>query len=228
MLTEISYILSESIPKWPTNPAERPEFILSFENGDPCNASSIYHHMHNGTHVDAPKHFSKNGRGITDLPIEDFYYTSPAVITLRKGKGELISLEELSLFQEKILEADILCLYTGYADIRDKDPKAFVDDFPAISTDAALFLRRGFPKLKAIAMDVISVESSTLGPANGFPTHKAFLDALKGENTRPLLLFEDVNLKKLVEIQKPIKAICAFPIRWENAEAAPVNMVAIS
>lgn len=34
MLTELSYVLGESIPKWPTNPPERLEKVLYFENGD--------------------------------------------------------------------------------------------------------------------------------------------------------------------------------------------------
>ena len=73
MITEISYILDADMPIWPTNPAERLEKVLSFENGDPNNAFSCYHHMHNGTHVDAPGHFSRGARMIEEIPVEDFY-----------------------------------------------------------------------------------------------------------------------------------------------------------
>jgi kynurenine formamidase len=228
MLTEISYLMGVSIPKWPANPSEIPYIIQSFDQGDPCNASSIYHHMHNGTHVDAPKHFSKNGRGIEDIPIEDFYYTSPFILSLKKNEGELISRDELAQFAELIRQADILCIYTGYSDLRETDPEAYTGDFPAFSGEAAQYLRNNFPKLKAIALDVISVDSSTVGPINGFPAHKAFLDSVNSDDPRTLLLYEDVNIRKLTELQSPIKAICAFPIRWENAEAAPISMVAIS
>lgn len=228
MFTEISYILGPSIPKWPANPSEIPYITQSFEKGDPCNASSVYHHMHNGTHVDAPKHFSKNGKGIVDIPIEDFYYTSPLVITLKKGKGEFITKAELEKFEPEILKADILCIYTGYSDLRVTDPIAYVDNFPSFSSEAARYLRIAFPSLKAIALDAISVDNAITGPSEGFPVHKAFLEKLNEQDPRTLLLFEDVNLKKLIEIQEPIRAICAFPVRWEAAEAAPVSMVAIS
>ncbi len=226
MLIEISYVLGTSIPKWPTNPSENPDINLSFEKGDPCNASSIYHHMHNGTHVDAPRHFSRNGRDITELPIEDFYYTNPLLLSLKKAKGEFITQGDLAQHEKAISNCDILCAYTGYADIRDTDPRAYVADFPAFSLDAARYLRMNFPGLKAIAIDVISVESSVEGPKNGFPVHRTFLDTLEGNNPRTLLLYEDVNLKKLAAVKTPIRAIYAFPIRWEGAEAAPVNMVA--
>jgi pyruvate formate lyase activating enzyme len=36
------------------------------------------------------------------------------------------------------------------------------------------------------------------------------------------------NLKKLLELKGKIRQICAFPVRWEGAEAAPVSMVAVS
>lgn len=111
MLTELSYVLGESIPKWPTNPSERIEKVLSFEKGDPNNAFSVYHHMHNGTHVDAPVHFSKNGKSIVDIPIEDFYYTSPLVVHLKKNKGEVFLAEELARYEKKYRK-QISCSYT--------------------------------------------------------------------------------------------------------------------
>jgi len=228
MLTEISYVMSPSIPKWPANPSEISYITQSLEKGDPCNASSVYHHMHNGTHVDAPKHFSKNGKGIVDIPIDDFYYSAPLVINLKKNKGELITRDDLARFQSEIMKADILCIYTGYSDLRLQDPSAYVDNFPSFSVEAAQYLRFSFPFLKAIALDVISVDNAITGPSKGFPVHKAFLECLSEQDPRTLLLFEDVNLKKMTEIQEHIKAICAFPVRWESAEAAPVGMVVIS
>jgi kynurenine formamidase len=228
MLTEISYVLSETGPKWSTSPMERYEINSSISAGDPHTTSSVYHHLHNGTHVDAPKHFSKNGRSIVDIPIEDFYYTSPLILSIPKRKGEAIRKEELQQYEKELEKADILCLYTGYADLRNSKPGEYVDKFPCLSVEAARYLRTGFPLLKAIVIDTISVESSTDGPPAGFPVHRMLLDEIADGNFRTLLLYEDVNLKKLVEINQPVKAICAFPVRWKDAEAAPVNIVAIS
>lgn len=227
MLIECSYVMSNDMPKWPTNPSEVPDQVLSFNAGDPCNASSIYHHMHNGTHVDAPKHFSEDGKSIVELPIDLFYYQSPLVLALDKKKGEYIEIADLQPFEADLLEADILCIYTGYSKLREKDPIEFVDNFPAFNQESALYLRRNFPKLKAIALDVISVDSAITGPPNGFPAHKALLDTTEELSNRTLLLYEDVNLKNIVGLEEPIREIIAFPIRWEDAEAAPVNMVAI-
>ena len=227
MLIELSSRLDDDMLNWPTNPTERFEPVLRIDNGDNCNTSSVYHHMHNGTHVDAPMHFSKSGKSIMEIPIEDFYYTAPLIITMKKDYSEYISEEELSAYEDQIKDADILCLYTGFSDLKETDPEAYVYKFPAFTHESAMYLRKGFPKLKAIAIDFMSVDSATEGAANGFPAHKAFLDTVEGD-PRTLLLFEDVNLNRLANVQKPVRQICAFPIRWENAEAAPVSMVAIT
>ena len=69
MLIELSYIISLDMPKWPTNPAERIEYNTVIQNGDPSNASSVFHHLHTGTHVDAPFHFDANGKTIDQIPL---------------------------------------------------------------------------------------------------------------------------------------------------------------
>lgn len=225
MLTELSYVLGPDMPKWPTNPSEKMEKNLSFEKGDGCNASSYFHHMHNGTHVDAPGHFSPSGCMLEEVPIEDFFYTSPLLLDLPKEKGGAISLEDLKEHEAELQKADIVCLYLHSADVRESTPQSYTDNFPVISVEGAKYLRENFPQLKAIAIDVVGVDSPVNGSEMGFPVHKALLD---GDEYRRFLIFEDVNLKKLAEIKGTVKAICAFPVRWQGAEAGPVNMVAIS
>ena len=191
MITEISYILDADMPRWPTNPAERLEKVLSFENGDPNNAFSCYHHMHNGTHVDAPGHFSRGARMIEEIPVEDFYYTNPVLLDFPRGKGGSVGREELQKYEDILENADLVCLYFHYA----------------------------------VAVDAVGVDSTVTASEAGFPVHKALLD---GDGYRPLLIYEDVDLKKMSEISGSIKEVCAFPVRWKGAEAGPVSMAVIS
>ena len=92
---ELSYPVEENGPKWPSNPEEKVVYEQEIQKGAPCNASSVFHHMHNGTHVDAPRHFNPIGMTIDQIPAEDFYYTAPFVLELPKGKGEKIRLSDL-------------------------------------------------------------------------------------------------------------------------------------
>lgn len=226
MLIELSYTLGEAIPKWPTNPSERYVFELSARRGDICNASSVFHHIHNGTHVDAPRHFDPAGRAISELPIEDFYYTRPCVLDVPKKRGERISLGDIESHRLEIGDCDILFLHTGYCRLRAARPEEYVREFPSIAPDAARRLRDGFPNLKAIALDTISVDDASTAAAEGFPAHHCLLDTDAEHSGRTLLLYEDVNVGRLLGV-RGIRAICAFPVRWEGLEGAPVSMVAI-
>lgn len=51
-----------------------PEFrrIQSIRNGNDCNLTYLKMCAHNGTHMDAPKHFMDNGRAIDELRPEEF------------------------------------------------------------------------------------------------------------------------------------------------------------
>ena len=47
---------------FPGDPAPEKKTVLSMENGDKCNLTSLSMCAHNGTHVDAPYHFYRDGR----------------------------------------------------------------------------------------------------------------------------------------------------------------------
>lgn len=163
----------------------------------------------------------------SESSIEDFHYTKPLVLEIAKGKGERIRYEDLKSHESEIKECDILFLYTGHSRLRDISPEDFVDNFPCMEVMAAKYLRKEFPRLKAIAMDSISYDSAITGEDEGFPCHHALLETNSEQKERTLLLFEDVNIQKLLGVER-IKEICAFPIRFSQLEAAPVAMVAIT
>lgn len=159
------------------------------------------------------------------MPIEDFLYESALCVKLPKGKGERITKDDLVKI-EGLQEADLLMIYTGFADLRSEDPAAFIDDFPCFAKDAALYLRKECPKLKAVAMDMLSVDSCVSGAAEGFPAHHSFLERNQENPERTLILFEDVNTKKMYEAGVQPKQVYAFPPRFKGLEAAPIAMVA--
>lgn len=55
---------------FPGDPAPAKETVLSIENGDPCNLTTLSMCAHNGTHVDAPYHFYQDGRRIDGLELK--------------------------------------------------------------------------------------------------------------------------------------------------------------
>lgn len=57
---------------YPGDPSPQAEKIVSMENGEVYNLSAFSMCAHNGTHVDAPFHFLKEGRTTDQLPLDSF------------------------------------------------------------------------------------------------------------------------------------------------------------
>lgn len=222
MYIELSYKFDKNMPIYPGSPEEEIVPVTRILQNDPSNTTTIKHFIHNGTHVDAPFHFYDKGNTIDQIPIEKFVYKKPLIIHKELKKSKLIEVEDLIKYGRELYSADILFFYTGYCKIRNK-PDLYVDDFPAISEKTARFIRTELLNIKAVAIDVLSIESAISGPKTNFKVHKTLLD---GDlyNTRPLLIFEDVNIGKV--LNKKIKKIYAFPLRLKGLDASPVNIVA--
>lgn len=57
---------------YPGDPRPERKVICSMENGDLYNLTAVSMCAHNGTHVDAPRHFIKDGDGIDRVDIHKF------------------------------------------------------------------------------------------------------------------------------------------------------------
>lgn len=68
---------------FPGDPHPVKEDVLRIERGDICNLTAISFCAHNGTHVDAPFHFYKDGKGIDQVPLEKFI--GPAYVISHSG-----------------------------------------------------------------------------------------------------------------------------------------------
>lgn len=55
---------------YPGDPVPEYEQILEVGNGDACNLTYLKMCAHNGTHMDAPRHFFDEGKSIDELPLE--------------------------------------------------------------------------------------------------------------------------------------------------------------
>jgi len=58
------------------DPSPKREVIFSMKDGYLYNLSAFYMCTHNGTHIDAPAHFLKNGATIDQLPLEKMVGTA--------------------------------------------------------------------------------------------------------------------------------------------------------
>ena len=63
-------VFSSSV--YPGDPAPEKKQLQSMECGDLYNLTAFSMCAHNGTHVDAPRHFIKNGKAVDEMPLEAF------------------------------------------------------------------------------------------------------------------------------------------------------------
>lgn len=69
---------------YPGDPAPQKETLCSMEKGDMYNLSAVSMCAHNGTHIDAPAHFVKDGKTVDELPADTF--VGPCYVARAEGQ----------------------------------------------------------------------------------------------------------------------------------------------
>ena len=228
MFTLLSYPLSSNTPTFGDNPPTEITSVSSMAAGGVANWLELKTINHNGTHIDAPYHFSPNGKRLTDLDINQFVFTSPALVSIPKEDGELVTADDLSKYGETMAEADLLFLRTDWGhQYRSTNPTRYGRRAPGFDTSAGQYLLDEQPSLKAIAMDLPSAASPVSGRPNeeGLEFHRIVLGTYRSPDERYLLLIEDVRIDPDLDVAQFERVIVA-PLWLEGADAAPVTILA--
>jgi len=124
--------------------------------------------MHTGTHIDAPSHFIKGGKGIDRVDLEHF--AGPAwVADLRRVKGGISAVD---LARARIPRAARRVLMRTSNSRWWHPARAFRTDFVYLAPDGADWLvDRG---VRLVGIDYLSIEGYGV---TGAPTHKRLLGA---------------------------------------------------
>lgn len=78
---------------FPGDPAPERQRLLSLERGDVCNLTALSLCAHNGTHVDAPFHFLREGKTIDQMGLEPF--VGPCFLARHEGDVTAADAEKL-------------------------------------------------------------------------------------------------------------------------------------
>jgi arylformamidase len=185
----------------------------SIANGDTANTKFVSFHNHSGTHVDFPNHFFQDGKVCQDYNADFWIFEKPYLLVKDVKPNDLIKINEteLLLIPE---ETDLLLLKTCFSDFREDE--LYWKNNPGISPEVADQLRMRCPAIRVIGMDFISL-TSFQNREIGRAAHREFL------GKQPILLIEDMNLKKLVN--SPVKVMC-FPVLLKDSDGAPITVVA--
>lgn len=231
-IIDLSHGYGKETIYWPTAPSkfELQELARGqTEDGYFYSAYSFSTPEHGGTHIDAPVHFSSQGRSVDQLPLSDL--VGPAVVIDISAKvaanaDYLLSLEDVADFENQngqIKAGAIILLRTDWSK-RWPDTKAYLGDdtpgdasnlhFPSYGLEAARLLveDRG---AKVLGIDTASID---FGQSKDFAVHRF----IAGHNVPGL-----ENLANLDRLPATGATVIALPIKIEGGSGGPVRVIAI-
>lgn len=109
---------------YPGDPVPEKKVLNSIEEGDSCNLSAFSMCAHNGTHIDAPFHFIKDGKTVDEICLNSF--VGMAYVTEHQGR---VSGDDaaamLKKAKEQNPEAAKRILIKGRAEVSSEAAKVF-------------------------------------------------------------------------------------------------------
>jgi arylformamidase len=200
--TDISVPLFDGLVNWPGDPPVLVERVNDMEKGAANNISKINMGSHTGTHIDAPRHFFKDGRKVDSMPLDQMIGIA-RVIEIHHSK--YITPEELSEFN---LRRGERILFKTRNSSRAWYKNAFDENFVSISDKAADFLAQIAPKV--VGIDYLSVGGFK---DDGVYIHRTLLGS-------GIWLIEGLDLSKV----NPGKYfLCCLPLKYEPGDGAPAR-----
>jgi arylformamidase len=201
---DITVPLREGMAHWPGDPPFTIKRVQDMAHGDAVNLSAVQMGVHSGTHLDAPRHFLKDGRGIEALPLD-----------VMAGRARVIQIEDNAAVTAAELEPHRIrrgerILFKTRNSSSAWQTDSFVEDFVYIADDAADLLAESGAAL--VGIDYLSVGSFKLG---GAYVHQRLLGA-------GIWIIEGLDLSAAAPGNYEMACL---PLRLADAEGAPARVI---
>lgn len=179
---------------------------------------------HIGTHVDAPRHFRKDGWYLHEIPADRWLGEGP-VLHIPKGPAEDITAADLEATGMEVRAGDIVAINTGWhhrytsPGVDREGAIVYMEQGPGLCAESAQWLAdRG---IVTVMID---------GPAIDSAAHMAYGDGTMQSHT---VLFR-YNIPAIEGLAGELDLVtgkrCTFtcaPVRYHNGDAFPVRALAI-
>ncbi len=203
---DISRPLTNDLAPWPGDTPFRYELKWHLSETCSVNVGAMIMSVHNGTHADAPFHFTGKGGAIDNLPLEN--YIGPAVvIDLAKKFSRtqpLVGIADLEHARSQIAETRRVLLKTNCF----SDSKRFPDWIPVLKAEAIGWLRE--LRVVLLGIDLPSVDPIE---ATVLANHHALADG-------NISIVESLDLSA---VEAGVYQFVALPLKIVGGDAAPVR-----
>jgi len=201
---DISVPLHNGMVHWPGDAPFNRTQTLHIAKGDECNLSQISSSAHVGTHMDAPRHFLKDGHGIETMPV-DATIGPARVIAIHDP--DLIRIAELEPYQLKRGER---VLFKTRNSSHVWKTSEFQKKFVHIPQDTARYL--GKCGVQTVGVDYLSVGGFETDSAE---THQALLEA-------GIWIIEGLNLEN---VEPGNYELICLPLKLVGSDGAPARAI---
>ena len=201
---DVSVPLRTGMVHWPDNPPVRIERMLDIEHGDAANVSTLSMGSHTGTHMDAPLHFVRGGKGLDEMPLEA---TIGRARVVEIHDAESVKAEELRPHEVRGGER---VLFKTLNSARRWYEEAFIEDFVYVSQEAAHHLAT--QEVLTVGTDYLSVGGFL---KDGVETHQALLEA-------GIWVIEGLDL---AEVEPGEYELICLPLKVERGDGAPARAI---
>ena len=203
---DLTHTITEDILVWPgTEPPELSEGSTFEKDGFRETRLELFSHV--GTHMDAPAHMRRDRPELDELPIGSFVGSAWVLDARGLPEGGEIGPEAV----EPVAGSDFLLVCTGWD--ANWNTERYFGNYPVLSEAAVL--RAAELGVKGIGLDTMGIDPMA---ALNFPRHHIMFE-------RSLVIIE--NLCGLGEIAGKCLFFAALPIKYKNADGAPVRAVGI-
>lgn len=165
---------------------------------------------HVGTHVEVPYHYLKEGKDISEMPLERLVGEAVVLDFVHKRPGEAIDIEDLEKYEQKIKEGDIVLIKTGLSRFYRTDK---AHDRPYLTNEAVKWLVK--KKIHCLGVDCTGIEPKG---SDYQVNHETLF-----KNDIPLIEY----LTNLDQLEKERFLLFILPVAIQKAEALPVRVIAI-
>lgn len=201
---DVSLPIYTGMVVWPSDGGVVLQRDADMEKGDKCNTTRMQLGAHTGTHMDAPRHFVRDGKTIDQLPLD-------AVL----GPARVIGIDDGECIRREVLEGCALqpgerVLFRTSNSERCYQTDDFVTDYVYISLEAAEYLAEC--GVQTVGIDYLSVGGYKKKMAE---THRALLGA-------GIWLIEGLQLADVTP--GDYQLIC-LPLKLVGRDGSPVRAI---
>lgn len=217
-IVDLSYTLEPGMPVWPTHARFGAIVYETYEDGDISMHRQLSFGEHTGTHLDAPKHFFKDGSSIEEVDVRSVIGRGVMIDAGFLNPCEAYTLDMLHEFESQngpVREGDIILLHFGWEERYGlgKDAQEFLKDWSGLGGDTAQYLLD--KKVSCVGTDALSLDP--LGGAS-YPCHDILLGA-------GIPILENLtNLHKL-----PVFSyVIGLANKIKEGSASPIRVIALT